>query len=189
MKEIVFVTTNQGKIKSAEKALKNIRVLPYNAELIEPRGDDIKEIAKEKVKQAYAITKTPCIALDSGFFIEEWNGFPRAYVNPALETLGVKGILKLMENVENRSCKFKQCLAYYDGVQMEFFESESPGRLSTEVRESSTDRKWSELWHIFMPLDFNKTLSEFSNEDFEIYNELREPSGITKFGEWYNEQK
>lgn len=45
MKEIIFVTTNKGKIASAEKALKGIRVLPLHEELIEPRSDDIKAIA------------------------------------------------------------------------------------------------------------------------------------------------
>ncbi|MEM5599078.1 hypothetical protein AAHB53_27350 [Niallia circulans] len=48
MKEIIFVTTNKGKIASAEKELKNIKVTPIQEELSEPRTDDIKEIAKQK---------------------------------------------------------------------------------------------------------------------------------------------
>lgn len=67
MKEIIFVTTNKGKVASAEKELKNIKVTPIQEELSEPRTDDIKEIAKQKVLQAYEIVKRPCIALDSGF--------------------------------------------------------------------------------------------------------------------------
>jgi len=42
MKEIVFVTSNSGKIASAQKSLNDIKVIPYNAELIEPRSDDIE---------------------------------------------------------------------------------------------------------------------------------------------------
>ena len=44
-----------------------------------------------------------------------------------LETIGIKGLLKLMDGVEDRYCEFRSCLAYYDGVDMKFFESKSPG--------------------------------------------------------------
>src|SRR3712207_1054512 len=115
-REIVFVTTNKGKIASAQRELSGIKVLPYNAELIEPRSDDIREIARQKVIQAYKIVGKPCIALDSGFFVDELNGFPKAYVNHMLDTIGIRGLLKLMEGVINRNCKFKSCLAYYDEI-------------------------------------------------------------------------
>lgn len=188
MKEIIFVTSNKGKIASAQKELKNIKVLPYDAELIEPRGDDIRKIAKEKVSQAYKIVKKPCIALDAGFFIKELNGFPKAYVNHTLETIGIKGILKLMENVEDRYCEFRSCLAYYDGENMKFFESKTPGSISKSVRGQDKENKWSDLWYIFEPNKFNKTLAEFTEEDFEIYNTLEEDSCIKKFGIWYSNQ-
>ena len=78
MKEIVFVTSNKGKIATAQKYLKT-KLIPYNYDLIEPRSEDLEEIAKSKVLQAYNIVKQPCIALDSGFFIDELNGFPKTF--------------------------------------------------------------------------------------------------------------
>ncbi|MCF6408131.1 non-canonical purine NTP pyrophosphatase [Pseudalkalibacillus salsuginis] len=186
MKEIVFVTTNKGKIASAQKDLHNIKVLPIEAELSEPRSDDIKEIAKQKVLQAYAIVKRPCIALDSGFFISELNGFPKAYVNHMLDTIGIKGVLKLLKNVENRYSEFRSCLAYYDGEIMKFFESKSPGIISNEMKGIENDKKWSDLWYIFIPENFDKTLAEFNEEDSIIYNKTKEDSCMVKFGEWYN---
>ena len=101
-KEIIFVTHNTGKIKSAEKYFKNLKFNTFNYELDEPRSDDIKEIATSKVKQAYEIVKRPCIALDTDFRIDELNGFPRAFVNFSLDTIGIQGILKLMEDKQNR---------------------------------------------------------------------------------------
>ena len=97
MEEIIFVTHNKGKAKSAEKYFKNLKISTYDFELDEPRSDDLKEIATEKVKQAYKVVGKPCIALDTRFFIDELNGFPRAFVNFSLETIGIDGILKLME--------------------------------------------------------------------------------------------
>ncbi|MBW9157768.1 MULTISPECIES: non-canonical purine NTP pyrophosphatase [Clostridium] len=185
MKKIIFVTSNKGKIASVQRDLKNIKVLAYNADLIEPRSDDIKEIAKQKVLQAYKIVKKPCIALDSGFFISELNGFPKAYVNHMLETIGINGVLKLMEGISNRYCEFKSCLAYYDGINLEFFESKSPGTISESIKGNENENKWSDLWYIFKPEKFNKTLAEFSEDDFKIYDELKEDSYIRKFGIWY----
>ena len=66
MKEIVFVTHNKGKAKSAEKYFSNLKISTYDFELDEPRSDDIKEIATAKVKQAFNIVKKPCIATIKG---------------------------------------------------------------------------------------------------------------------------
>ena len=55
--EIVFVTHNIGKIKSAEKYFKKLKFSTFNYELEEPRSDDIKEIATAKVKEAFEIVK------------------------------------------------------------------------------------------------------------------------------------
>jgi XTP/dITP diphosphohydrolase len=188
MKEIIFVTTNKGKIASAQKELTNIKVLPIEAELNEPRSDDIKEIAKQKVLQAYSIVKRPCIALDSGFFISALNGFPREYVNHMLDTIGIEGVLKLLRDEENRECEFRSCLAYYDGEEMRFFESKSPGVISQEIRGSENENRWSDLWYLFIPQHFHKTLAEFDETDFMEYNRVKEDSGMKKFGEWYHRE-
>ncbi len=124
--EIIFVTHNRGKAKSAEKYFENLKIGTFNYELDEPRSDDIKEIATAKVKQAFEIVNKPCMAMDTDFRIDELNGFPRAFVNFSLETIGISGILKLMEDKENRKCAFNECLAYYDGKEIHYFYGKHP---------------------------------------------------------------
>ena len=185
-KEIIFVTTNPGKVASAQRYFedKNVKFISYNHELIEPRTEDIQEIAKSKVYQAYEIVKNPCIALDSGFFIDELKGFPKAYVNHALDTIGIKGILKLMKDVENRKCSFREVLAYYDGKEIKYFFAEHRGKLSNEVKGVYNEKKWSDLWYIFIPEGSEKTLAEFS--DLEHKNRIKESvSSIKNFADWY----
>lgn len=165
--EIVFVTHNMGKIRSAEKYFKNLKFTTFNFELDEPRSDDIKEIATAKVKQAYEIVKRPCIALDTDFRIEELNGFPRAFVNFSLETIGINGILKLMENKENRQCAFNECLAYHDGKEIHYFFGKHPGTLANSIKGKNREEKWSELWYIFEPKGSDKTLAEMDEEERE----------------------
>ena len=100
MKEIVFVTHNKGKIATAKRLLKGIDVKIFEYDLDEPRSDDITYISKQKVLEAYELVKKPCISLDSGFWIDALNGFPRAFVNFSLDTIGLDGILKLMDSFQ-----------------------------------------------------------------------------------------
>ena len=111
MGEIVFVTHNKGKIASANKQLEGVNFKVFEYELEEPRSDDIKYISKYKVIEAFKLVNKPCISLDCGFWIDELDGFPRAFVNFALDTIGIEGILKLMETKENRNCRFTECLS------------------------------------------------------------------------------
>ena len=188
--EIIFVTKNKGKVASAQSFLTDVKLSIYEYELNEPRTDDIREIAEYKVRQAYELVKKPCIALDAGFFIEELNGFPRAFVNFALDTIGTNGILKLMENVENRKCAFKECMAYYDGENILYFYGNHEGTLAKEVRGNYTDKKWSDLWYIFIPFNKKKTLVEMTDEERD--EKISCPqyiSAMENFVKYYKETK
>lgn len=186
-RQIVFVTSNLGKVKSAKRCLRDVEVIQYNAELIEPRGDDIREIAKQKVKQAYKIVKKPCIAMDAGFFIEELNGFPRAYVNHTLDTIGIEGILKLMEGKENRGCEFKECLAYYDGDIINFFEGVTKLKVSKKARGVDNKRNWSKLSYIVEIEELKKTIAELDDIERDKYLNKKEQSCFKKFIDWYSD--
>ena len=184
--EIVFVTHNKGKIASAQNYLKKVKLVPYDFELDEPRSDDLNEIATAKVKQAYEIVKKPCIAQDSGFYIDALNGFPKTFVNFSMDTIGVDGFLKLMDGVEDRKCAFKECLAYFDGKEVKYFYGLHEGTVATEKAGVSRKEKWSDLWYIFKPKNFDITLAEMN----EIEREERRKtdgsvSAINSFAKWY----
>lgn len=185
MKSIVFVTTNKGKIAYANDLLPQIEVVPYTYELIEPREDDIRKIAEIKVRQAFEKVQLPCIAMDIGFYIRALNGFPRAYVNHALETIGIEGLIKLMKDVEDRHCEFRECLAYYDGQEMQCFESIGPATIAHTIRGHEQVDKLSDLWYIVVPTGFEKTLAEFTEADFEQHRKHREKSSLSMFREWF----
>ena len=190
MDEIVFVTHNKGKAKSAEKYFRNLKFTTYDFELDEPRSEDLKEIATAKVRQAYTIVKKPCIALDTGFFIDALNGFPKTFVNFSLETIGIDGILKLMEQEENRDCRFEECLAYYDGNEIRYFYGKHPGKLAYKKEGESRREKWSDLWYIFKPNHFEKTLAKMDEKERE---ERRKVDGsyeaLKEFADWFERKE
>ena len=187
--EIIFVTHNKGKIASAQRALKNVNLKIFEYELEEPRSDDIKYISKYKVEQAYKIVNKPCISLDCGFWIDKLNGFPRAFVNFALETIGIQGILKLMEGKDNRKCRFTECLSYYDGNELKQFMGYHEGFLSEKVLGKDTSDKWSELWYIYIPYGYDKTLAQMTEEERENRIRNKSVSSMEEFAKWYEENR
>jgi len=191
MQEIIFVTHNKGKIASAKEYMKNVNFKVFEYDLDEPRSDDIKYISKVKVEQAYKLVNKPCISLDAGFFIEELNGFPKAFVNFTLDTIGVEGILKLMEGKENRNCYFGECLSYYDGKELHQFMGRHEGSISKEILGMDTDKKWSELWYIYKPKDEDKTLAQMTDKERGERDRKRKDiknSSMKIFADWYIEK-
>ncbi len=192
MNEIIYVTHNKGKIASAEKALQGVKFSVFEYDLEEPRSDDVREISKYKVMQAFELVKKPCIAMDSGFFIEELNGFPRTFVNHALDTIGIQGILKLMEDKENRNCKFTECLSYYDGENLHQFDGEHLGEISKEILGNDLEKKWSDLWYIYIPKNYTKTLAQMSEEEHnerKLIKSEYSTSSLNVFADWYKDKK
>ncbi|MDO4356414.1 MAG: non-canonical purine NTP pyrophosphatase [Clostridia bacterium] len=185
MDEIVFVTHNRGKIASAQRALKNVRFRIFEYDLDEPRSDDIDYISRVKVEQAYALIQTPCISLDSGFFIDALNGFPRAFVNFALDTIGVPGILKLMEGQQNRDCRFLECLSYHDGHQIRQFHGRHDGTLSERILGADIERKWSDLWYVFRPGSCDRTMAQLSDEERSRWLLETSHDSMRAFADWY----
>lgn len=180
MKEIIFVTGNEGKRKSAQKYFEesNIKLKCYDYEIKEPYVNDIEFIAKSKVLQAYEKVLKPCIALDAGFYIPNYPNnpnFPGAFPKREIvDKIGIDGLLEKMNGVENRECYFKECLAYYDGVDIMYFYGISKGTLSKSKLGLDSSKKWSDLWYVFIPDNCDKTLAQMSEEE-----RLTRPDGHT----------
>ena len=187
MNEIVFVTHNKGKIAEAQKVLKNINIEIFEHELEEPRSDDVKYISKCKVMEAYKIVKKPCISMDAGFWIDELNGFPKAFVNFSLETVGINGILKLMEGKDNRACRFIECLSYYDGKELQQLMGSHEGVLAEKILGKDSSEKWSDLWYIYKPAGYDKTLAEMTESERNNRKKYKSVSSMEVFAKWYKE--
>jgi XTP/dITP diphosphohydrolase len=188
METVYIATSNKNKAFSIRKEMKRygIDVKHIYLDIPEPRSYDIKEIAKTKVLYAYKKLKKPCIVLDSGFFVKSINGFPRTFVNYALETVGIEGILKLVEGKE-RTCNFRDCLAYYDGSSKpQLFESVVNGKLSKSPEGKLRPFHWSKLFLIFIPEGRNKTLAQMRKEEYDDwYKSINQDSYIKKFADWF----
>lgn len=193
MPTVHFATTNKGKVDSLRSVLSphGIEVIHENISLPEPRTDDLKEIARQKAAIAFETLQKPVIAQDSGFYIDSLNGFPRAFVNFALETIGVEGILKLVEE-KPRECEFRNCLAYFD-EQLDkpvLFTSTATGYLAAKPQGKVPENAWSDLWLIFIPTGKTKTLAEMNQKEYSTWRAtVHQDSYASKFVRWFQENR
>jgi len=170
MLEIIFVTTNKGKVETAKQKIdKSINLKHIDFEINEPNINDINVIAEHKVKTAFSKLGKPCISLDAGFYIPNYPNnpnFPGAFPKRELiNKIGIDGLLENMQGVKDRTCYFKECLAYYDGINLKMFYGYVYGTLTTKKRGIDSSKKWSDLWYVFIPKNCTKTLAEMTDEE------------------------
>lgn len=157
---VYFVTGNDYKYKIAKLILREMGAeIPLereNLEIVETRSDSLKEIALDKVRKAYEALKKPVLVTDSGLLIKKYNGFPGPYTHYIQNTLGLKGLLKLIKSPT--PARIEQTLAYKDENHEKTFTSGRSGKLITEKR----GKNGFFFDHIF-ELDNGKTLAELES--------------------------
>ena len=187
--DIYFATTNPGKVQSLQRDLGKygISVIQQAIDLVEPRSSDVQEIAQAKIQQAYAQIQKPTIVIDAGFYIDDLHGFPRAFVNFSLETIGLDGILRLVEG-KSRACEFRECLAYMDSSleEPQYFLTHVRGQLADKQRGVMQKHLWSKLGLIFIPEGSQKTLAEMTYDEYLTWRAIsREKNSLgQKLYDW-----
>lgn len=189
MKNITYVTGNYGKYISVKEHFeeKNIELEFYEYDFEEPEVNDIEKISRKKALDAYSILQTPCFVADTGFYIDNYPqnpGYPGAFVKRSGISSNVERLLEIMKDETNRSCRFADCLTFYDGNEFYTFYGVSNGTLSFSKRGCLTKKAKSNLWYVFIPDNCDKTLAEMSDEERKNRNDGH-TSATELFVEWY----
>lgn len=171
MQKITLVTGNKAKLINTRNKLKpfGIEVDNIKMETIEIQADTAEEVAAYSAKYAAEILKEPVLKIDSGLYVESLNGFPGPYTHYCEDTIGNKGLLKMMKGNINRNAEFREALAYcYPGKEPVVFSSITKGRIAT--RESG---KYGWSWDfLFIPEGKDVTLGHFEDEErFNLWDD------------------
>lgn len=188
-----YATTNPGKVVSLQNRLQphGFDVIQRPVIIPEPRLDRIEDMAMIKAMLAFGEIQQPLVANDAGFYIYGLNGFPRGFVNFALDTIKLEGLVKLVAGTERR-CEFRHALAYADG------ESDTPkcfadcvrGTVATEPRGTVQSWHLSPLTTIFIPDGQERTLAELSHQEYTAWQNSRtDPSYAQQFLTWYQQSR
>ena len=134
--EINLITSNLGKLKEFTIYLEpDIKINHIEMEYEELRSDDPEEIAKEAAKRLAEELKKIVVVEDSGLFIHALNDFPGTCSKYIHKRIGLKGILKLMKNIEDRTCYYKSAIAYCEPKKEPVsFLGQEPGFISKESK-------------------------------------------------------
>jgi len=110
--KIKVITSNPGKVAEYQKAFDELGIemehyrLPYD----EIQTSDLQEVVNKGMDEIIAKGVRDFIVDDTGLFIDSLKGFPGVWSAYAQKTIGNKGILKLMEGVEDRGAEFRCCI-------------------------------------------------------------------------------
>ena len=179
----VVVTGNPGKAREFESIFSgyglSFRIEPIKTPEIQ--AVDLRVIAEQSAIYAYDILREPVLVEDAGLFIDALNGFPGPFSSYVYRTIGIRGILKLMENVEDRRARFLSVIAFYTPMigGVKIFTGEVEGYIAREPCGSSGFG----FDPIFIPAEGDgKTFAEQSVEE---KNKLSHRArAARKFAEW-----
>lgn len=160
---IHIVTSN---IQKGAEAVAILREEGVDAAIIvdkklEVQSTSLEEVALKAARIAYTKHKVPLAVDDSGLFIEALGGFPGVYSSYVYKTIGIKGVLKLLEGESNRRACFKTVVAAIIPPLEVIEKGEVCGTISTEPRGS----EGFGFDPIFVPDGYSRTFAEMSLEE------------------------
>lgn len=153
---IWFVTGNTSKFNEAKQHFSRLsydfrQFDPGHHAIVEPQSTSIEEVAQSKLEQAQRLLQemgevTNVLVEDAGLFIQPLDGFPGIYSSYVQETIGLEGILRLLNHLQSenpnqlrslRTASFKAVAklslngALYEG------DGECKGYIATSIRGDS----------------------------------------------------
>jgi XTP/dITP diphosphohydrolase len=173
--DIFFATSNKYKFQEAEEFFKakeaeefikeKVKLIHLEFDYTEIRSDSMGEVARNAALAAYKRCRESVFVEDSGLFIHSLKDFPGTYSSWVFDRLGNKGILKLMEGIEERSATFEARIAFVRRKdELQIFRGKCEGRIGLEERGTGGFG----YDPIFIPADEHQTFAE----SIELKNKL-----------------
>ena len=105
IKPLFFPGGNIGKVAEVKEKVKlfDINIIQKDLGYPEVQADSLEEVADYGVDYIQKKFNEPFILEDAGLFIDVLDGFPGVYSKYVFYTIGLKGILKIMENETKRN--------------------------------------------------------------------------------------
>jgi XTP/dITP diphosphohydrolase len=179
-----FVTSNVHKFQEARQVLSEYRLATakLKVEAVEIQDDSLENIAKYSALDAVKNCGLPVFVEDAGLFVNSLKGFPGPYSKYVYNTIGLKGILKLMKNIENRSAHFKSVVAFATPEEQPIcFVGKVEGKIF--LQEQGTLGFGYDP--IFEPHEGGgRTFAEMTTEEKNVLS--HRGKALRKFAEWYS---
>jgi XTP/dITP diphosphohydrolase len=181
LSRLFFVSSNKNKFKEAKNITSKfgLKLKFLKSNLQEIQSNNLEEIAKYKAIHAFSVCSKPVIVEDDGLFINSLNGFPGSYSSFVFNTIGNRGILRLMSN--DRAARFRSIIAYCErGDSVHLFIADVEGTISKKEQGI----RWG-FDPIFIPNGKNKSYAQLIEKNQISHRYL----ALKKFANWYLSKK
>ncbi len=154
-----FVTQNAHKYQEARRTLDpfGIRIRKLSIPKTEIQSVDLGDIAKFAAEEAAEKYNRTVLVEDSGLFVNALNGFPGPYSSYVHATIGVQGLVRLMNQKLRREAYFQASLAIASprGASQEF-----SGRAYGTISHKPAGKQGFGFDPIFIPKGTRKTFAQ-----------------------------
>ncbi len=183
MIEFYFASGNDYKIAEAKAALAQHRIQVKKLEgfeKLEIQHTNLEEVAKAALALIVSKTQKLVFVEDSGLFVHELNGFPGPYSSYVFETLGVQGILRLLNSTKNRKAEFRSSVCFgTQGKILAIFSSVTEGTITIEAKGENGFG----FDPIFVPMWNSKTFGQMELKEKTVYS--HRAKALNKLALWY----
>ena len=180
---IFFITSNEAKFREASLVLKEFGVnlmIDKSHRKVEIQSDNLEDIVNNALQDICSDSVGDYFVVeDDGLFINRLNGFPGPYSSYVYKTIGLAGILKLMNGIDDRTAYFKSVVGLCGpkfGIKL--FTGIVHGRIAMEPRGT----EGFGFDPIFIPEGYDRTFAELG---ISIKNRLSHRARAFKaLGNW-----
>jgi len=167
---LYFVTSNPGKVNSAQRSLGDFVKLKQAELTISENDESIEDIAIYKARVAYSVMCRPILCDDSGLVIPKFGNWPGVLVGREIKRLGEEGFANLFKD-EPLPAYFKMAVTYFDKdlEEPKVFISTVNGKFQYESK-GDPDKPFIKNKVIgtrFIPDTSTKTLAEMTEEEYK----------------------
>ena len=179
--KITFITGNQHKVKEAKGIFDNFGIELEHADFGYPEiQGELADVAGFGAKHVAKRFGKPVIVEDAGIFIKALKWFPGTYSSYVQDTLGNKGILKLMSDVEDRYAEFRSAVGFCTpNTEPEIFLGTVCGNIG-QLEKGNNGFAYDPL---FKPEGYEQTFGELSINEKNKFSHRRR--SLEKFASWY----
>jgi XTP/dITP diphosphohydrolase len=164
MKTLYFVTSNKAKIREAVAKLRPLGYSVVQKDLGYPelQTDTLENVVEQGISSIKERFNKAFIIEDAGLFIDALKGFPGVYSKYVFFTIGLPGILRLLDGVEKRTAVFRSAYGYSEpGKKPMIVTGECYGTISYEQRGN----QGFGYDPLFIPNQGEKTFGEMTVEE------------------------
>jgi inosine/xanthosine triphosphate pyrophosphatase family protein len=162
LETVIFVTNNEGKHRAVERLLAGLQIRFQRMDLAGHDGvNDVEDVARLRVTEAYARLKQACFVERSGLFLYDHPNELGAKFKRALRDLGEEDLARRYGGARGVA---RVAVAYEDGTGPRVFSGSISGTLLSEPRGEG-GHGWDRIW---LPDGYERTLAEMQSSKFVV---------------------